>query len=93
MRIALTELGIGFNQEHRDGVYLIDFFLPSLNVALEADGTYWHNLPKHKANDKRRDDYFLKKGITTIRITESELRGVRAKEAQELVLHKLFGAA
>jgi very-short-patch-repair endonuclease len=66
---ALRALGIEFVREYRIGRYSIDFFVPASNIAIEADGDYWHNA----SHDQKRDAYVLSKGVHTVRITESEL--------------------
>lgn len=51
----------------------IDFFVPSLNMAIEADGSQhdskhpWHK-PYHSECDKIKNDFFLKNGIQLFRI-------------------------
>lgn len=53
--------------------YSVDFYLPSLKIALEADGVYWH---KDRAeHDSKRDSYLLTRGIKTIRITDGDVNG------------------
>lgn len=71
VREALTELGIPFKQQHPILRYHLDFFLPNQHIDLEVDGTYWHSLRPDR--DARRDKRLLRRGIRTIRITDSEL--------------------
>lgn len=73
VRLALTTLGIPFKQEHPVGRrYCVDFYLFQHAIALEVDGVYWH---KDKADhDTKRDTYLASKGITTVRISDAELK-------------------
>lgn len=87
IRLAITAIGIPFEQEYRIGRYCIDFYLPTLNIALEVDGEYWHR--NHRERDNRRDQVLKDKGIQTIRISDSEI--VCANDTVELVKNKLGG--
>jgi very-short-patch-repair endonuclease len=74
IREALDRLGVTYKQEFKIGRrYSLDFLLPDLGVALEADGDYWHaNRGDH---DRKRDAWIMKhKGIRTVRIKASEIR-------------------
>lgn len=73
VREALEDLQIPFIREYKIRRYRIDFFLPNNNLAVEADGTFWHANPVGKLRDERRDTFVLSQGIKTIRITEADL--------------------
>lgn len=74
VRHALESLSIAFIQEEHRFPYWLDFFLPDHDIAIEADGDYWHGLDEGR--DNRRDEYLLSHhGIRTIRLTESEING------------------
>ena len=45
--------------------YILDFYLPKYNLAVEIDGKSHENKQKY---DKLRDKYLLSKGIKTVRI-------------------------
>lgn len=51
-------------QRHDRWAWIIDVAIPDYNLALEFDGTYWHQDPK---KDKRRDQSLLSLGWKTIR--------------------------
>lgn len=71
--------------EWRVGRYSIDVFVHDLDLAYEADGSYWHSLPGIAEKDARRDRDLLERGIRTIRYGEQELReiGKRQKAARK----------
>lgn len=71
LRLALDELGITYQQEHKAHPYSIDFFLPEWQIALEADGGYWHQ--GREAHDAKRNAFLLARGIVTVRLTGSEI--------------------
>lgn len=52
-------------------IYFLDFFIPSLCIALEVDGISHESVSKHE-KDKDRDLNFKSIGIKTIRISNSE---------------------
>jgi very-short-patch-repair endonuclease len=54
-------------------VYPIDFALPHLKIALEADGEAFHSSPKQLTHDKERDMKLSSLGWTVLRFTDSEI--------------------
>ena len=78
LRRLVKELhpGAKIEPEYRIGRFVVDVFVHGLNLAYEADGTYWHGLPGVAEKDVRRDAYMLERGIQTIRYTEPELRKI-----------------
>lgn len=54
------------------GAYVLDFYVPELNLAIEVDGNI-HELPKNKIHDKNRDTYLKENGIRVIRITNEDV--------------------
>jgi len=70
---ALDELMVNYRSQFVIGRYVIDYYLPDFAIALEADGDYWHSLPKARANDNRKDAHLASLGITVIRVTETEI--------------------
>lgn len=53
-------------------IYFLDFFIPSLRVAVEVDGVA-HSYMTQKDRDANRDKDFHSIGIKTIRISNSEV--------------------
>lgn len=76
IREALDRLGLEFIQEYAIGRYSLDFYIPSLATAIEADGDYWHR--RREEQDARRDAFVNSRGIRVIRITESDLQATDA---------------
>jgi len=50
----------------------LDIWIPSLNKAIEYNGTYWHSLPDKKQNDKEKIKQCKEKGIDLLIITDDE---------------------
>jgi very-short-patch-repair endonuclease len=84
VRIALEGMGMKFTQEHPLGKFYLDFFLPELNVDLEADGDFWH---RDKDRDSRRDQKVAEHGIRTVRVKASEV--FRSSDVQGLIAARI----
>lgn len=52
--------------------FIVDAYIPSLNLIIEADGDYWHSLPKVVSKDKRENAYIKKCGYNILRISERD---------------------
>lgn len=76
VRHAIEQLSLPYIQEHKLGGYFIDFYLPLFNLAIEADGEYWHSGTR-KSRDIRRDAYLLSQGVLTIRLPEKVIKSTK----------------
>ena len=47
----LTKLGYKYYEQCEFYPYIVDFYLPEFKIAIEADGSVWHN----KMRDRKRD--------------------------------------
>ena len=56
-----------------NGKFLVDAYIPSLNLIIEADGDYWHNLDRVKKKDKAENAYLDKCGYNMLRLSETEI--------------------
>ena len=52
----------------------VDIYLPSLKIAIEVDGSYWHSFDKKIENDIEKNKTLDAKGITLIRAREMPLK-------------------
>lgn len=82
LKDALVAAGFGdFQTEYSLGYYHIDEALPSLKVAVEMDGCYWHGctlcghpgLKENHALDKRKTSFLKNEGWVVLRIPEHEV--------------------
>jgi len=69
------------NQKLIGNKFVVDAYIPSLNLVVECDGDYWHSLPNNKRRDKSKDAYLRKCGYNILRLTELEINngGFREK--------------
>jgi len=56
-----------------NGRFLVDAYIPNLNLVIEADGDYWHSLPKSIEKDKIKNTYLLERGYNLLRLTGTEI--------------------
>ena len=59
--------GIKFHRQHPIGPYILDFYCPSANLAIEVDGMA-HDMGDRPERDERREHELSQQGIETIRI-------------------------
>jgi len=71
----LKARGILFEKQKLiNGKFLVDAYIPSLNLVIEADGDYWHSLDRVKKRDKAKNAYLTKCGYNLLRLTGTEIR-------------------
>jgi very-short-patch-repair endonuclease len=58
--------GFKFRRQHSIGYYILDFFCPSANLAIELDGDH-HFSEEGLEYDRQRDEFLRSVGITVIR--------------------------
>lgn len=90
VRAILEQLSVSFVPQEkivelsgRDKFHHFDFLIPSLKVAIEVDGCYWHRCPIHyptspfgdPEGEKRRDDFARSLGWKVYRVWEHEFGG------------------
>lgn len=81
--------GIVHHRQRRIGYYVVDFFLPDLNLVVECDGDYWHSLPKQRRLDASKDSYMRNHAIGIVRIPEHEIKAdVAAAVEKALAAHR-----
>lgn len=65
-------LGIKFFRQYSVGAYVLDFYAPSIQLAIELDGSQ-HAERKHQSYDVRRTAYLEDFGIRVIRFWDNEV--------------------
>ncbi|ACL96342.1 endonuclease domain-containing protein [Caulobacter vibrioides] len=59
--------GLKFRRQHPMGRCVLDFYCPSLKLAIEVDG-YAHCINERPTRDAARDQWLLAQGVRTLRI-------------------------
>lgn len=71
---VLKESGLLFEtQKLINGHFLVDAYIPSLNLVIEVDGSYWHSLDRVVKKDRAENAYLKKCGYRVVRIPENEV--------------------
>ncbi len=66
-------LGYKFRRQFSVGSYILDFYCPSLRLAIEIDGESHFN-PEAKEYDSRRQRFIESLGISVVRFTNTDVR-------------------
>ena len=70
--IKAEKLGMKVLRQHIIGDYIVDFLLPTINLAIEVDGAY-HAERQQTENDEIRDSILNNMGYRVIRFTNEEV--------------------
>jgi len=81
--------GARFRRQHPVGPYVLDFYCPTIRMAVEVDGAH-HYLPEGIARDRSRDAWLAEFGVSVLRIPASD---ILARHAFEGVLRTIEEAA
>lgn len=77
----LKSRGLLFEKQYLvNGKFLVDAYIPSLNLVIEADGDYWHSLDRVVKKDKAENAYLIKCGFNLLRFSETEINNGSFKE-------------
>ena len=70
----LDKLGIQYIHPFNLGDrFQCDFYIPTLYLIIECDGTYWHSREDMKKRDKAKDAYAKKCGFNILRLSEEQI--------------------
>jgi very-short-patch-repair endonuclease len=67
--IRNSKLGCKFRRQHSIDSYILDFYCTEKKLAIEVDGLQ-HDQSEY---DRKRDEYFISLGITTLRFWNNEV--------------------
>lgn len=65
-------MNLKFRRQYGLGRYIIDFYCPSLHLAIEVDGES-HTWPGAPERDRIRQEWIVKQGVTVVRFLSSEV--------------------
>jgi very-short-patch-repair endonuclease len=60
--------GLRFRRQHPIGPFILDFYCPSVKLAVEVDG-----LGHDFSGDKKRTEWLAREGIRVLRFTDAEI--------------------
>ena len=64
--------GLKFRRQHSMGRYVLDFYCPEANLAIEIDGES-HSRDDHPERDAVRDDWLRAQGVEVLRIPAGDV--------------------
>jgi very-short-patch-repair endonuclease len=75
MTAILKLIGIEYEKEKNlNDIAIVDFFIPSKNLAIQCDGEYWHTLKKKIEKDNWQDFELKKAGFKVIRFWGNQIK-------------------
>jgi len=63
---------MNFSRQYRIGNYILDFYAPSIRLAIEIDGGQ-HYEDRAIAYDRERTEFLTERGITVLRFTNTDI--------------------
>lgn len=85
VRALLDTLEIEYEANTRIGSFFVDILVPSRNLVIECDGTYWHSRPRMIQRDARKNVYLASRGYKVLRLPEPVIRSLEASALQLLI--------
>jgi very-short-patch-repair endonuclease len=76
--------GLHFRRQHPVGTYVLDFFCPAIQLAIEIDGGQ-HNTDQIQASDAHRTDWLNERGILVVRYWNNDVLGNFTGVLEDLV--------
>jgi very-short-patch-repair endonuclease len=70
--LRAKKIGVKFRRQYGIGPYILDFYAPSLKLAIEADGKI-HLKKEVQTKDKNRDAFLKRAGISVLRFENEEI--------------------
>jgi very-short-patch-repair endonuclease len=64
----LNRSNINYEPQKQFGRTIVDAFIPNLNLAIYADGNYWHDKPEIKERDERNNKRLCDRGLDVLRL-------------------------
>jgi very-short-patch-repair endonuclease len=81
---------VAYEFEFRIGKYSTEFAVPTKMIAIECDGSYWHNKPGSPERDARRDAYLNSRGWTVVHLSDKCIKDGTFEERLSNILFVLY---
>lgn len=78
--------GVKFRRQHSTGIYFLDFYCASANLAIEIDGIA-HDMGERPERDPVRDVWLAEQGFEVVRIPASDVLRSPEGVAEALVTY------
>mgnify|MGYP001566623913 CR=1 FL=1 len=71
-KLRNKNLGVKFRRQHPFDMFIVDFYAPSIKLAIEVDGSF-HTIGANKEYDAMRTDYLECRYVRVLRFWNSEV--------------------
>ena len=71
-KLRNPQLGVDFRRQHPAGPFVLDFYWPTLRLAIEIDGGQ-HGQEKTAQRDSEREAWFAERGVIMMRFWNSDV--------------------
>lgn len=71
---ALQSKGYAPEGQYSIPPFWIDIAFPTVKLAVECDGNYWHGNARQQKKDRQKDGYLRRRGWHVLRLTETEIK-------------------
>jgi len=85
----LVEQNINLQRQVRQGRWSFDFLVKDMSIMIEADGSYWHSLPKQAERDVRKNEWCKKNNFEIYRIDELKFYKDK-KSACQVIIERML---
>ncbi|HEY3812447.1 MAG TPA: DUF559 domain-containing protein [Caulobacteraceae bacterium] len=72
--VRASRLGYKIRRQHPFGPYVIDFYCAAAKLAIEVDGGV-HETEPQSSHDHSRDQYLIRHGVRTLRVSSALVMG------------------
>ncbi len=73
MIAALESHGLSPQGQYSVVPFWIDIAFPSVKLAIECDGDYWHGNKRQQSKDRQKDHYLGRRGWHVLRLSETDI--------------------
>ena len=80
-KLRNRQLGADFRRQHPACSFVLDFYCPSLRLAIELDGGQ-HAEAEHQAKDQQRDRWLEERGVVVMRFWNSDITDESRRRAR-----------
>ena len=81
----LKDLPVTVKRQRQIGNYIVDFYIPSIKLAIEIDGSQHYDEGINEIKDKARTDYLNTLGIQVIRYTNLDIKNNFAGVCEDIL--------
>ena len=81
----LRDLTVTVKRQRQIGNYIVDFYIPSIKLAIEIDGSQHYDKGVNEIKDKTRTNYLNTLGIQVVRYTNLDIKNDFASVCEDIL--------